>query len=230
MAQEFAIKKMEVAGDKINIYYDLIDTTNNRTYTINLYSTMDSFTTPLTKVSGDLGLEVKPGMNRKITFNAKEELGEYEGKIGFEIKGRVYVPFIKFNGFKDQEVRKRGVKFDMLWSGGRANSLLNFELYKDGKFIAAPHTNVAASVGKIEVMIPKNVKPGRDYQFRITDSRNKDDMVFTDKFRIKRKFPLALKVGVLALVGGAAYFLTSGDDAPPTGPEDIIDPLTPKKP
>ena len=229
IAQEFVIKKLEVDGENINIYYDLIDTTFNRTYTVNLYSSRDNFISPLSKVSGDFGLEVKPGGNRKIIWNAKQELGEYEGKVGFEIKGKAYVPFIRFKGFKDQHVRKRGVKFDMLWTGGRANSLLNFELYRDGKFVAAPNTNVAASVGKVEIMIPKSVKPGNNYQFKIIDSKNRDDVVFTEKFRVKAKVPAFLKIGAVAFVGAAVYFLaTSGEDTP-TGPDDIVDPTAPVK-
>lgn len=227
-AQEFTIKKMELDGDRINIYYDLIDTTANRTYTVNLYSTIDNYTSPLLKVSGDQGLEVKPGINRKIVWNAKEEMGDYEGKIGFEIKGKAYVPFIKFKGFKDQRVRKRGVKFDMLWTGGRVNSLLNFELYRNGKFVAAPGTNVPASLGKVAIVIPLSVKTGNNYQFKITDSKNKDDIVFTETFRVRPKYPFILKAGVLAAIGAGVYFITSGGSSTEVLP-DIVDPSTPHK-
>ena len=81
MSQTFSIKRLEVAGDKINLYYDLVDTVSSRTYTIALYSSHDNFVLPVQKASGDLGLEVKPGRNRKIVWNAKEELGAaFNGK------------------------------------------------------------------------------------------------------------------------------------------------------
>src|SRR5882724_3153880 len=96
-AQEFAIKKVEVATDKVFIFYDLIDTISSRTYTVNIYSSRDSYVSPLQKVQGDLGLEVKPGRNRKITWNAKDELGgDFEGKVGLEVRGKLYIPFIRF--------------------------------------------------------------------------------------------------------------------------------------
>ena len=224
LAQEFSIKKVELDGENINLYYDLIDTTFNRTYSINIYASNDNFIAPLTKTSGDLGLEVKPGIGRKVIVNAKQEFGEYEGSVGFEIRGKAYIPFIAVKGFKDQTTRKRGVKFDILWTGGRANSLINFELYRNGKFIAAPVTNVAASVGKVVMTIPKSVKPGRDYQFRIIDSKNKDDLIYTSKFRVKAKVPFIAKAGMVAVVGGVVYLLTSGS----SGADDIVDPIIPK--
>lgn len=223
-AQEFSIKKLELDGEKINIYYDLIDTTVNHTYTINLYSSLDNFTAPMLKVAGAIGLEIRPGLNQKIVWSAKEEIGPFEGRVALEVRGKLYVPFVRLIGFADQRVRKRGVKFDVIWSGGRASSLLNFELYRNGKFVAAPQTNIAASLGKTEITIPKSVKIGKDYQFKIVDSKNKEDMVFTNHFRIKARFPILLKIGILGGIGAGAYLLTSGSE-----PEEIVDPLIPSK-
>lgn len=224
-AQEFSIRKVEVAGDKVFVFYDLIDTVKSRTYTINLYSSHDTFVTPLTKVEGDLGLEVRPGRNRKITWRAKEELGaEFEGKVGLEVRGKLYVPFIRFQGFKDHIVRKRGVPFDIVWSGGRATSLINFELLKGDKLVAVPHANVAATVGKVTLKIPTNVKPGDNYRFRIVDSKNKDDVVYTDTFTLKRKIPLLLKALPVVVVGGVVYMMMNKD---PEKTPEIDDPITP---
>lgn len=226
-AQEFSIRKVEISGDKVFIYYDLLDTVSHRTYTVNLYSSRDSYVTPLVKVSGDLGLEVKPGPNRRIVWNAKDELGaDFEGKVGLEVKGKLYVPFIRFQGFKDHIVRKRGVPFDIVWAGGRANSLINFELLKDDRLVSVPLNNVAASIGKASIKIPKHIKTGDNYRFRIVDSKNKDDVVYTDAFRVKRKFPLLLQIVPLAVVGYAVYAITKS--GPEEAPE-IADPITPKQ-
>jgi len=71
-AQEFVIKTIELTPDKVILHYNLIDSTKNRTYTVHVYSSRDNFLAPLTKTSGDIGLEVKPGMNRKITWNQRK--------------------------------------------------------------------------------------------------------------------------------------------------------------
>lgn len=222
-AQDFKIKKLEQVGDKINLYYDLIDSVENskRTYSISLYASRDSYTSPLTKVSGDVGQIVKPGGNRKITWSAKEELGaDFEGKVSFEVRGKEFIPFLKLDGFSSKKAWKRGVKQDVTWSGGRTNSLINFELYKNGKFVSAPHTSIATSLGKYSILIPKNTRPGSGYAFRIADSKNKEEYIFTEEFSVHRKIPLTAKILAFVGVGTAVYFLTQGDTN-----NDIPDPL-----
>src|SRR5690348_4468582 len=94
-AQEFAIKKIEITAEQVVVHYDLIDTTRYRTYTIRVYSSADKFLAPLAKLAGDAGLEVKPGVNKKIVWNSKEELGaSFIGNVELEVRGRVYIPFI----------------------------------------------------------------------------------------------------------------------------------------
>ena len=206
LAQEFSIKQVEMQGDQLALHYDLIDTVKNHTYSIYVYSSKDNFLNALEKISGDAGLEVKPGRNRKIVWNAKEELGAtFAGEVELEIRGRVYIPFIRFEGFQDVEVRKRGVPFLVKWSGGTRQNILNFQLYQDGKlrhtFPNAPNN------AEQKITIPTTVKPGNGYYFRISDTKNKDQVVITPSFEVKRKYPLALKAVPILLIGGAIYFL-----------------------
>lgn len=223
LAQEFAIKKFEVAEDKLNVYYDLKDSVSGHTYTVRVYSSKDSYTDPLTKVMGDVGQEVKPGVNRKITWNAKEELGtDFEGKISLQVRGKLYVPFIHFDRFKEHEVYKKGKEFDILWKGGRPSSLLNFELERDGKFVQAPFTNVP-NLGNYTAKIPASVKPGSGYRFKITDSKNKEEYIYTNEFTVKRKVPLGLTLAPVMVIGGVGLvlYLTREKDIedPPQPPE-----------
>lgn len=221
LAQDFRIKKLEQVGNNINLYYDLMDSVDNsrRTYSIALYASRDSYTSPLTKVTGDVGQIVKPGGNRKITWNAKEELGgDFQGKISLEVRGKEFIPFLKLDGFNSKKAWKRGVKQDVTWSGGRANSLINFELYKNGKFVSAPHTSIATSLGKYSILIPKNTNPGGGYTFKIADSKNKEEYIFTEEFLIHRKIPMAAKALAFVGVGAAVYFLIDTNN-------DIPDPI-----
>src|SRR5436190_8172860 len=118
-AQEFVLTSIEQTNTRIVVHYDLIDSTSNRLYTVRLYSSADNFINPLNKVTGDVGLEVKPGKNKSIVWDAKEELGpQYRGDIELEVKGKAYVPFITFNDFKTGRVFKRGKKTTLTWSGG----------------------------------------------------------------------------------------------------------------
>lgn len=220
-AQEFNMKWAELAGDKLLIYYDLIDTIKDRRYTINLYSSLDNYLNPLQKLSGDRGLEVKPGTNKKIVWNAKEELGaEFDGKVGLEIRGRLYIPFVRFTGFEDYKVRKRGVPFAITWSGGRAQNVLNFDLYNKEGALVWTEPGVG-NTGNTEITIPTNVKPGGGYYFKISDAKNKDEVVNTGGFEIKRKIPLSIKAVAVAGLGGLIYWLST-KDKPPPGPVEIV--------
>src|SRR3954471_7740172 len=128
-AQNFTIHKVEVAGDKINLYYELTDIDLSRTYTVSVFSSRDNYISPLAKVNGDIGLEIKPGGNKVISWNAREELGStYEGDVALEIRGRIYIPFVRLDGL--QRTFKRGVSNELTWTGGTQQNILNFELYK----------------------------------------------------------------------------------------------------
>lgn len=51
-AQEFSITRVELAGDKLLIYYDLIDTVKERFYKVHVYSSKDNYLNPIKNVSG----------------------------------------------------------------------------------------------------------------------------------------------------------------------------------
>lgn len=220
LAQRFDIKGVELEGDRLNIYYDLVDSNPSNTYTISLFSSRDNFISSLTKVSGDHGLEVHPGINKKIVWNAKEELGaDFEGKVSLEVRGRIYIPFIKLDEL--QKNFKRGKATHVSWSGGSSQAILNFELYRgDEKIESYP---AVPNVKQYEFTVSTNVKPGGGYYFRISDSKNKDDVVISPLFSVARKVPLALKAAGVAVVGGAIVVLGGGGKQN----NDIPSPLSP---
>jgi len=219
-AQEFVIKTVELTPDKVILHYDLIDSTKNRTYTVHVYSSRDNFLAPLIKTSGDIGLEVKPGLNRKIAWNSKEELGNYfEGDVELEVRGGVYIPFIRFDGFNEVKSRKRAVPFLVKWSGGTQQNILNFQLYKNDRLVYT-FPNVPNS-HEYKLTIPSSVKPGDNYRLKVSDSRNKDQQMVSSGFNIKRKIPLALKALPVIALGGAAFALAGGSGS---GSSDLNEP------
>jgi len=218
-AQEFIIKTVELTPDKVILHYDLIDSTKNRTFTVYVYTSRDNFLAPLTRTSGDIGLEVKPGSNRRITWNSKEELGAYfEGDVELEVRGRVYIPFIRFDGFNEVKSRKRAVPFLVKWSGGTQQNILNFQLYKNEKLVYT-FPNVPNS-HEYKLTIPSSVSPGDNYRLKVSDSKNKDQQVVSSGFNIKRKVPLALKALPIIALGGAAYALAGSSK----GSSDLSEP------
>jgi hypothetical protein len=222
-AQVFTITKTERQGDNIILYYDLLDSISNRTYTVNAYTSLDNYINPLTKVTGDVGLEVKPGGNRKITWRAKEELGSgFNGEVALEVRGKIYIPFVKLDGFGDYQKFKRLRNYKITWTGGRGNNVLNFDLYRGEKKITT-FPNIA-NVGQYTLRFDGNVHPGKNYRLKVSDAKNKDDVVWTDPFKVKRKTPLLLKMLPMLGVGYLVTALAGKNN----GSIDIVDPPTPK--
>jgi len=199
-AQEFKINKVELTPETIILHYDLIDSTENRAYIVNVFSSRDQFIAPLQRVRGDFGIEVRPGLNKRIEWNAKEELGaNYEGGFELEVRGRVYIPFITFENLAAGLSIKRGVKKKLTWSGG-TKQYLNFNLYKNEKPVDV-FPNVS-NTHEYDLVLPMNVKPGKGYYFVVTDSKNKDQVMKSPVFQIKRKIPLALKLAPALIILG----------------------------
>ena len=208
-AQEINIKDLIVRDGQIIIKYNLSDSDLNRRYSLFLYTSLDNYIQPVEFVMGDIGVDIQVGGNKQINWNAREELGpDFKGKFSVELKGSIYIPFIELDGFEDYEVLKRGKPYNITWTGGRGDNVLTFELYNNDKkvhvFDKRPNT------GKTFLSIPTNVKPGKGYRLKISDASNKDEVVYSVNFIIKRKIPLVLSAGAGGIAGGAAAYLLQG--------------------
>ena len=225
-AQEVKINKVVLNGDLVEIYYDLKDENPDHSYILSLYSSRDNYIQPLQAVDGDIGIDVKVGGNKHIIWKAKEELGEsYNGAIALELKGSLYVPFIEMAGIQEGQTFKRGKPYDVVWTGGRGDNILNFELYQGeslvGTFEERPNT------GNTIFEIPTKIKPGEDYRLRISDTRNRDEVVFTNSFSVKRKIPLGIKIGAAFAIGALTGYLIN--ELKPTVEPEIPEPPLPTR-
>jgi hypothetical protein len=206
-AQTVTIKKVELAGEKIIVYYDLDDSNPNNEYKLDLYSSADNFVAPLTKVKGDIGLEIKPGIGRKVEWSIREELGGYKGKISLEIRGKVYIPFVKLQNFDTERSYKRGKSYAINWKPGNTNPI-NIELYKGGQRIDGAMG--VPNNGGHTFYFPSHAKKGNDYRLKITDTKNSDDVLYSADFQVKPKVPLAVKVLPVLAIGAAVVVLGGG--------------------
>lgn len=217
IGQQLDVYRVELKGDEVIVYYSLLDSIEGRSYSINLYSSLDKYVNPLASVTGDLGIEIKPGLHKKLIWNAKQDLGvDFNDKVSIELRARIYIPFIRFDSF---ETIKRGKPTEVTWRGGTPQNILNFELWQNDKRITTIPNVPNAHHAKLE--IPMSVKPGKNYSFRIIDSKNKDLVVQTSSFTVKPKIPLLIKIAPIIAVGAIVGFLVK----PSSAPESIPDPL-----
>lgn len=206
-AQRASIKKVELAGEKIIVYYDLEDSNPANEYQISLYASQSNFATALTKVKGDVGNEVKAGPNKKIEWSIREELGPYKGKLALEIRGKMFVPVAKINSISEGDKFKRGKNHLLTWKPGN-NNPINIELLKNGTPLNSQVNQ--PNNGSYSLFIPLSAVPGKDYTLRITDSKDGENVTISQPFAVTRKVPLLLKVVPILAVGGAVAVLAGG--------------------
>lgn len=215
-AQSVVIKKVELAGEQVIVHYDLDDSNPNNEYLINLYTSKDNYSAPLTRVSGDVGIDIKPGLGKKIVWMIREEYGGYKGKLALEIRGKVYFPFVKLEGFDAKKTYKKGKTVNLKWKVGGSNPI-NIELYNGGERIGGEINQ--PNNGSHALFIPKHAVKGDQYRIRFTDSRNPEEVIYTEYFRVGQKIPLWMIAAPVVVVGGViAVIALSGKD--PSDPEE----------
>jgi hypothetical protein len=226
-AQNLAIDFIEFSGRNVIVHYNLDDGGNsNRLFLVQLFSSQDNFSTPLTRVSGDFGPEIAAGFDKKIVWDITQELGAFKGDIALELRGRVYVPFVKIKEIEEGRVFKRGKNYPVNWTSGNLSGQVNIELFNDDGERIWGENNVP-NVGKFDWYVQGNIKKGKNYRLKFTNAKDRNDVVFSKPFTIKPKIPLLVKIGSLAVIGGAVQFLISPstelapEDQPYSGPPAI---------
>jgi hypothetical protein len=225
-AQSIKIKTVKFKDNKLVIGYDLLDSLEGRFYSVRLYSSSDGFLNPLTKIIGDEGLEVKPGHDKTIAWAYKDELSAtFEGKISVEVRGRIFLPFVGVSGINQYKMFKRKQKYNLTWTGGAPENILNFDLFHgETRIYTFPNL---ANVGHYAFEFPSHVRPGKNYRFKVSDTKNKEEVVFTQPFKIKRRVPLLLKAIPILLGGSLIYFLIQSADTKAPPASGLADPPSP---
>ncbi len=203
--QEMQIDRIDVRGNKIIIWYDLKDPNADRKYAINIFSSLDGFTAPLAKVKGDVGMDIKPGADKKITWDIIAELGAFKGNLIFKIIGNVQAPFVNLAEFKEGLVFKRGRNYPITWASGNKDGKVNIELYKNKELVWSIEN--LPNNGKYDWAIPEKAKSSKHYRLKFTNAVDPNDFLFTSSFTIKPRTPMILKAGAVLVLGAGATIL-----------------------
>lgn len=207
VGQSVIIKKVELAGEQVIVHYDLEDSNPNNEYLISLYTSKDNYSTPLTKVSGDVGIDIKPGAGKKIIWTIRQEYGGFKGKLALEIRGKVYIPFVRLQGFDVSKTFKKGKTYNLKWKVGGSNPI-NIELYNGGERVSGEINQ--PNNGAHALFIPKHASKGKEYRLKFSDSRNPEEVIYTDYFRVGPKIPLWMIAAPVVVVGGVVALLSGG--------------------
>lgn len=75
---------------------------------------------------------------------------------------------IQFKNFGAIKPFKRGKSYEITWTGGVSTDVLTFQLVKGGVKVSE-WANVA-NTGQHELIIPKSLKPGKDYSIDVVNN------------------------------------------------------------
>ncbi len=228
LSQKLDIDFIEMAGRNIVVHYTLDDGANStRQFLVQLYSSQDNFTIPLTRVSGDFGSEILAGVDRKIVWDITKELGaSYQGNIALELRGRVYVPFVKINDIEDGRVFKRGKNYPINWTSGNLSGQVNIELFNQGGERQWGENNVP-NVGKFDWYLPGSIKKGKNYILKFTNIKDRNDVAYSKPFTIKPKIPFLIKAAGVAVLAVAVELALSKKSTTTASDKPYPAPLNP---
>ena len=156
-AQTATVKKVQLAGNKVIVFFDLEDSNPKNEYQLSLYSSKDNFAAPLLKVTGDIGSEVKPGTEHSVEWNISEEYPGFNGRLSLEIRGKIYLPFVKLQNFDVNKSYKRGKQYELGWKAGTTNPV-HVELFKGSQRVQGDMNH--PNSGVYTMNIPASAKPG----------------------------------------------------------------------
>ena len=214
--QKIVNLRAEAQGDKIVVTYDLMGIPDDR-YDVDLFSSHNNFAAPLRQVKGDVGKNLQGGTAKRIEWDAKSELGDFKGQLTFEVHATVMAPLAIVTMVGSV---KRGTMLGLTWRGGDKTNDVKIELMKGGQPLTTLITT--PNSGSFSWDIPPRLKPGEDYQLRMT---NGNEMTTSSNFAIRRKIPLIFKAAAPAILL-VAVILMNGSSKP-TGTPDPVLPVPP---
>jgi len=198
-----------INGDKVEIRYDLLEAPSpEATYEVLIFSNVNQLTTPLQRVTGDVGKEITPGLDKLIIWDPRSELTRFIGEVYFEVRVNITMPYLSFTNPVQGAAFKRGKTSIVKWGGGSPTEKLQVELYQNNARIRTLQS--IDNTGEFNWAVPIDLKPTKNYQLKVTSLTNNDNFSFTHAFMIKRKVPLLLKFLPLALIGALVPLLGGG--------------------
>ena len=217
-----------LAGENIEITFDLIDDAGGQTFDVQLFSSHNNYTTPLLYVSGDIGEEVSPGTGKKVIWEAKKELGNYKGEIYLEIRGIVTPPFVRILTPNAADKFKPGKTTEIRWDSDVTGNI-RIDLYEGRNRISTIATT--QNTGRFNWTLSKKLSKGDNYRLVFTSDSKPGKRVDSKQFVVAKGIPIWLVVAGVAVVGGIVGVIVSGGEEPPPGggdeTNDIPDPIKP---
>jgi hypothetical protein len=204
-------------GVDVRITYDLESSNLTDLFEVNLYCDQNNFTEPLKLVSGALGKGIKGGKDQVIIWKAREELVNFRGQVVFEVRATMLGGYYSVTQPGSTSKFKKGKLMTINWTGGTQGERVKIELIQSNHTRATISEGVS-NQGNYIWTVPKDIKPSKGYQVKISNTADVISQGISKAFAIKGKSAAAfILIPVLAAGGGAAYYLSQngGENKPP---------------
>lgn len=207
-----------IENGKVKVTYDLKSSNPRQHYTVALYSSHNNYASSVRNVSGDVGNNVSPGISNTIVWDAKAELGVYEGTLTFRVRAEpIPLPF-EFVAPTAGSAFRRGKSATFTWEGGLPNQEVQLEVLKGTE--VALHLPSKKNSGSFVWDIPRDFAKGADYRFQLVSNGNS---ISSEPFMIKSKIPLLVKIAPVLVVGGVLYLILKPKDKTPNQEQTLSD-------
>lgn len=226
-AQRIENFRTEVKGRIIEITYDLISEEDGITFDLNLYSSLDNYTAPLKFVSGDVGEEILPGIGKKITWNAGQELQEFQGDVFLELRGIITPPWIRILTPNRGDKVKPGKELEIRWDSD-VDRDIKIDLYRGTSFVS--EITSTPNSGSYIWLVPASAVKDSKYNLVFTSPAKRGKQESSGYFTISKGVPIWAVGGGVVVVGVVVAILTMGEDPPDddeTTTDEINDPPKP---
>lgn len=218
MAQQVSNINAEMDGNEVKITYDLLSNDPSGLFEIELYASHNNFISPLEKVSGDVGKNIKPGDEKIIIWRPYEELTDFSGEIIFEVRATLIGGYYQVTHPASSSKFKKKRVMPIEWKGGKSSEQVLIEIVKYGSPVLTIADRVTNS-GSYKWTVPKDFTTGAGYQVKITNVNDPSLAGSSKVFKVAGGIPTWLLVGVPVVVGGAvAGVVMSGGEEPINGP------------
>jgi hypothetical protein len=207
-------------GERVVVTYDLEAPDDTQHYRIDLYSSHDNYTVPLTHVTGHVGYNVVAGKGHRVIWDALNALPiGFNREVTIKVRGTVQLAVDPLQ----QTTYKRGRDISLQWHGGIPEDKVNIMLVRgteDYKSLAEGVSNSRTYSWKI----PKSLRAGKDYSIRVTKANDPAELSKSNVFSIKPQIPLWAKGLVIVGVGAGVWLATQGGE----NEEPDLPPITAK--
>lgn len=205
-AQRIENFKASYAEGKVLITYDLISSKPADKFKVELYGSHNNYSVPIKLVTGDVGKNIGPGVNKSVEWNAAVELGTFNGDVVFKLKGELLPPPLVITSPTEGSRITRGKTTEIKWTGGApGNPSVSIDLTQKGavvKTIVSTTNNNGAYTWSIPADLPKG-----EYTMKLT---NGPETAQRGAIKVKSKLPLWVKLAPIAVVGVVVAILAKG--------------------